>query len=107
MLTSLLAALTVWMLINALWSIQNWRTHNGRIKFYRAMDLSAESTKQQAFALLRNARKAVSAAALEQEHKVCSECKRIVVRHSTEKDHHGNEVTTCANCLATQAKKVS
>lgn len=83
--------LAVFTIGNALWTVHNVRETAVRKKILDAACLSAEQMKTEAADLLRKA-KAVTTS---DEHKVCSECGRITVKHETE-----NGKTTCVNCLA-------
>ena len=94
-MTAVHLMLAVWLLGNATWTVLLIRDYRSKIKLYRAMDLASDNTKLAAENLLRSARSVVQAAAIEQEHKVCDVCGRIVTRHITDERE-----TRCVNCEA-------
>jgi hypothetical protein len=88
---------------NGAWSIFNWRNHQGHLKLFRLMEVSAETKKAEADTLLRKAKQIATAATMHLEYKVCSVCQRIVVQH----DLDDNGVVRCVNCATDLARKAS
>ena len=90
--------LTMWIILilfalgNCWWSWKNWAMREEHTNA-RLEDLAEiAKVKRSAMELFRTA----ELSAVQQEHKVCATCHRIVVKHST--DEAG--VTTCVNCAA-------
>lgn len=102
--------ITEWLLLlafagfNAVWSVLNWRLQH-RIEHdqadWKSLLDHAKQVRDEAYVLFNTAKKASETAVMEQEHKVCSICNRIVARHST--DETGQ--VKCVNCITDLAKK--
>jgi hypothetical protein len=92
----------VWLMLsfftaaNGVWLLLNWC--DSRDNSNEALQIAAQ--KAEAQNLLRNAKNISWAADIDRETKVCSECHRLVVRHTTDE----NGKTTCINCSATLAR---
>jgi formylmethanofuran dehydrogenase subunit E len=84
------ALLAIFTLANGVWSVLNWRVRQEYLNDHlSAMD---EIAKVKAAAM--NLFRAAERSSIDQEHKVCSVCTRIVARHTT--DESGQ--TVCVNC---------
>jgi len=79
---------------NIAWAFHNWQLR-GKLT---ALITEAESSLKRSRQLFANAQMS----SIEQEHKVCSHCERIVTKHTT--DDEGK--TVCVNCAKNLTQKV-